>query len=118
MKDNKPKKMPMPVKLILCLVDRGDGKIIEMYLNDHHLNGGILLMGKGTAESDIADMFGFGLCDRDIVACLVPVNKLEKTMKDINEITRIEQDKYGLNMILDVQSMASNMLEFLKVAVN
>ena len=39
-------------------------------------------------------------------------------MKDINEITRIEQDKYGLNMILDVQSMASNMLEFLKVAVN
>ena len=59
MKDNKPKKMPMPVKLILCLVDRGDGKNIEMYLNDHHLNGGILLMGKGTAESDIADMFGF-----------------------------------------------------------
>ncbi len=118
MKENKPKKMPMPVKLILCFVDRGDGKNIEMYLNDHHLNGGILLMGKGTAESDIADMFGFGLSDRDIVACLVPVNKLEKTMKDINEITRIEQDKYGLNMVLDVQSMASNMLEFLKVAVN
>ena len=33
---------------------------IEKYLNEHKLLGGIVFNGKGTAESDIADIFGFG----------------------------------------------------------
>lgn len=117
MREKNTKKIPAPAKLLLCIADKGVGKDIENYLNDHRLNAGILLIGKGTAESDIADIFGFGMSDKDIVGCLVPVAKLEKVVADINQITGVETDRYGLNMILDIQSMASNMLEFLNIKV-
>ncbi|MCI5497041.1 MAG: hypothetical protein MR412_00405 [Firmicutes bacterium] len=117
MREKNTKKIPAPVKLLLCIADRGIGKDIENYLNDHELKGGLLILGKGTAESDIADIFGFGLSDKDIVGCLIPINKLDKVVEDINQITGVETDRYGLNMILDIQSMASNMLEFLNIKV-
>ena len=45
------------------------------------------------------------------------MKNLDKTIKDINEITGIEKDEYGLLFVMDLQSASSNLLEVLNVKV-
>ena len=49
--------------------------VFPIILNEKKLNGGIIFQGKGTAESEIADIFGFGLSDKDILAVFIPKSK-------------------------------------------
>lgn len=109
---------PSPIELLLLINDDGMGEEIEKYLNEHKLLGGIVFNGKGTAESDIADIFGFGLSNKDIIAVFIPKAKKDKIIADINEITGVEKDRFGLNMSLDINSISSNLLEFLGVKLD
>lgn len=103
-----------PVKLLLTIVDDGVGDLLEKYYNERNLTGGLVFKGKGTAESEIADLFGFGLSDKDIVAIFVP-SDCEDIVNDVNEITGIERDSYGLNMVLEINSASSNLLDGLGI---
>lgn len=104
-------KQKSPISLLLIFCDKGRGYEVEEYLNKHHLKGGLMIMGKGTAESDVADIFGFGMCDRDIIACIIPSEKQDKILEDVTKITGVEEDSYGLTMLLDIASASSTMLE-------
>jgi hypothetical protein len=109
---------PSPISLILSINDDGMGEVVEKYLNSKNLNGGIVFNGKGTAESEIADIFGFGLSDKDIIAVFVPKNKCPEIIKELNDITGVEKDRYGLNMVLDINSASSNLIEFLGIKID
>ena len=113
----KTTKVPSPMRLLLSIVDDGIGENIERYLNEKHLKGGLIFKGKGTAESEIADIFGFGLSDKDIVACFIPTEKCSKIVDEINDLTGVERDTYGLNMVLDVNSASSNLLDLIGLSV-
>ena len=111
-------KMKSPISLLLGFIDDNVSKDVEKYLSDHDLNAGVVFMGKGTAESDIADIFGFGMSDRAVIACIIPNAKKDQIMKDIIDITGIETDNYGLVMSLKLQSADSNMLSMLNIKVD
>lgn len=113
----KTTKFPSPMKLLLSIVDDGMGDDIERYLNDKKLNGGLMFKGKGTAESDFADLFGFGLSDKDIIAVFIPNEHLDRAVKDINAITGVESNSYGLNLVLDIGSASSNLLDLIGISM-
>ena len=106
-----------PISLLLSIVDDDIALDVEKYLCNNNLNAGIILNAKGTAESEIADIFGFGMNDKSIIACIIPVTKKDKIMSDINTITGVEDDNYGLNMLIKIQSASSNLLELMKIKV-
>ena len=106
-----------PISLLISIIDEEIALEVEKYLSVHKLSAGIIFKGKGTAESEIADIFGFGMSDKSIVACIIPVDKQEKIVADINEITGVESNNYGLNMVIKLQSAASNLLEFMNIKV-
>ena len=106
-----------PISLLLSIVDENVADDLEKYLNEKQLNTGIIFKGKGTAESEIADIFGFGMNDKVIVACIIPVSEKNKILDDINEITGVEKDNYGLNMVLRIQSAGSNILDMMNIKV-
>ena len=109
--------IPSPVSMLLCFIDEDEAKEVEIYLNKHHLDTGIVFMGKGTAESDIADIFGFGMRDKSIVSVIIPNEIKDKVVKDIRQITAIETENYGLIMTLKLGSATSNLLEMMKIKV-
>ena len=104
-----------PVELVVAICDDKKGEEIELYLNSVNLNAGLLFMGKGTAESEIADLFGFGMNNRDIVAVIVPKTKTDKVVKKINEITGIETDSYGLTFVMPLSSASSTLMDLAKI---
>ena len=108
-------KSPMSVLLVICDKDMSDE--VEEYLNKKHLKNGIIFSGKGTSESNIADIFGFGIDDRSIIAVLVPEDKKEKYLEEVTKVTRIEIDNYGLAMLLDVSSASSPLLGLMGIEV-
>lgn len=110
-------KMKSPMSVLISISDSEFSEEIEEYLNKKHLKNGIIFSGKGTSESSIADLFGFGMDDRTILALLVPEDKKEKCLKDITKITRIEIDNYGLAMLLDVSSASSPLLGLMGIEV-
>ncbi len=114
MKENKIK---APIKLLISITDRGEAKEVENYLSSRNLNTGIVFMGKGTAETSLGDIFGFGISDKDVLAVLIPVSKEKEIIHDINDITGIEKDKYGLTFVMPIQSAGSDLLEILGVKV-
>ena len=111
-------KMKSPIELMLSFVDDDVAQDVEQYLSDHKLNAGVVFMGKGTSESEMADIFGFGMSDRAVIACIIPVDKKDKIMSDINKITGIETDRYGLNMCIKLSSADSNVLNMFNIKVD
>ena len=114
----KKEKTPSPLLLLLSINDDGMGEVIEKYLNENGLIGGMFFQGKGTAESEIADIFGFGLSDKDIIAVFIPKENSKQIIDDINIITGVEEDRYGLNIVMEINSISSNLLEFLGIKID
>ena len=104
-----------PIALLMSIIEDDRAKDVEKYLSDNHLSTGISFMSKGTAESDIADIFGFGMNDRVVIVAIIPIAQKDRILADINEITGVEKDTYGLNMILNIQSVSSNLLENMNI---
>lgn len=101
--------------LMLAICDDDKGSDLEDYLNSIGLHNGILFMGKGTANSDIADIFGFGMSDKAIVVALVPESSQEKMLKKVSDFLGIEKDAYGLAMLLEVSSATSSVLDMMGI---
>ena len=111
----KKQKASEKFSLLLAICDDDQGELLEEFLNRKKLKNGILFMGKGTAESEIADLFGFGLSDKVIVATLVPMSGQEKILKDVTDLLEIETNRFGLTMILEVSSASSSILDLMGI---
>ncbi len=107
----KSKPIKAPIELLLIFAERDTSKCLQGYINENGLNAGIVFMGKGTCESTIADIFGFGMSDRDIIACLVPVKEKDRIITQVTELIGIENDKYGLTMLLPLNSASTSILQ-------
>jgi len=103
--------------VLIAICDDEQKQDLEEYLSNKKLKNGLMFMGKGTAESQVADIFGFGLSDKVITALLVPMSKQEKVIKEITDLLRIEVDRYGLTMLLDVSSASSVVLEMMGIEI-
>lgn len=67
----KKQKVKSPFEIMVAIVDRGDGDKVSELLEQNHIQQTVTLQGTGTADSEVAELFGFGVVERDIVVCLV-----------------------------------------------
>ena len=101
--------------IMLAICDDEQRDALESFLKIKHLKNTMFFKGKGTAESEIADIFGFGLSDRVISATLVPESGQEKLVKELSDDLGLEKDSYGLAMLLDINSASSVVLDMLGI---
>ena len=97
--------------VLLAICDNEQEDILEEFLTKHKLGAGLIFMGKGTAESNIADIFGFGLSDKLISCVLVPEHSQEKLILELTDALGIEKDHYGLTMLLETSSATSVVMD-------
>ena len=104
--------------VMLAICDNEQRDVLENFLKIKRLKNTMFFKGKGTAESEIADIFGFGLSDRIISATLVPESGQEKLLKELSDELGIEKDKYGLALLLDINSASSVVLDMMGIKYN
>lgn len=107
----KKEKVVDKFSVMLAICDNEQEDILQAYLTKHKLGAGVIFMGKGTAESSIADIFGFGLSDKLITCVLVPEHSQEKLIMELTEVLGIEDDHFGLTMLLETSSATSVVMD-------
>ena len=105
------------VSILIAVCDNEKVGVLEEFLTKKKLKNGLIFMGKGTAESQIADIFGFGLSDKLITALLIPRSTQEKVQKSLTDALGIEKDSYGLTMLLETSSASSVILDMMGIDI-
>ncbi len=84
------------VKLMVAIVDRGNGQKISAILQEEHLPVQVIFLGLGTASSEILDYFGLGETEKDIFICVVPEVKADRLMPFIAEKMHMKKPGSGI----------------------
>lgn len=101
--------------VLISICDDEKKEELDEYLTHKRLKNGLMFMGKGTAESEIADIFGFGLSDKVITVLLVRESRQDKIAKDLSDFLGIETDSFGLVMVLETSSASTVVLDKLGI---
>lgn len=73
---------PIPLKLLVTIVDRGKGQRAADLYRSHGLHFECLCMGLGTASSKLLDYFGLAETEKDVVLTLIPAPAVARVIRD------------------------------------
>lgn len=73
------------MKLMVSIVERGQGKVLTNIYEKRHLNCHFLSVGRGTASSELLDVLGFGSTERTLVMTLGAERAVDQLMYDLTE---------------------------------
>ncbi len=81
-------KIKAPFEILVAIVDHGEGNKVVELLEQNHITHILSTQGKGTTKSELADLFGFGMVERDIIFCLIDEDRskalVELVYTDLN----------------------------------
>ncbi len=71
------------IKLITCIVDRGIGKMVIKLCKEEGISSGLLMHGRGTADSEMLAMLGLGENEKDIIMISIGESKSSAILERI-----------------------------------
>lgn len=108
----KSKKSPLDV--LFCIVAKGQSEHVLQLMTTIGAFNSIVFMGHGTANSQVADLFGFGIEEREIILSFIDSSLSKKFLKLVNKIMGFDEQKHsGLAFTIKLASMEKNALEYL-----
>lgn len=109
------KKKNYPLQLLTCITYRGDVKNVEKIFDKFNLSEHCVLMGKGTAESAIGDLFGFGVIDRDVTCAIVDSQTSKIIVEELDKTFNFSNSHNGICFCIPVDAISSDLLTFLNL---
>ncbi|MDX9871651.1 MAG: P-II family nitrogen regulator [Clostridia bacterium] len=101
------------IKLLVTIVDRGNGpKIAEIYKQEH-LYFHFLCFGLGTASSEILDYLGIGETEKDVVITLTPHGKIPALLALVSEKMKLKKPGHGIAFTLPISGIGNIMSQLL-----
>jgi nitrogen regulatory protein PII len=106
--------LPKKIKLLITIVDRGNGEKIAELLRENNVIYNMILLGNGTAKSEILDYLGLGRTEKDIVLSVVNDEDIDNILKNFNEKMNMSEPGNGVAFTIPISSVDSSMaLEFI-----
>ena len=88
------------VKLLVAIVDRGEGSAVAEVYRNHQLPYEYLCMGRGTANSKVLDYLGLSETRKDVVLSFAPASRVREAMHAID--VRFELSRPGHGILFSV----------------
>ena len=92
----------MNYKLVVCIVPNDCGNLITTTAVSAGAGGGTILMGKGTAASNILQLLGLGDTSKEITFTLVEETLLQNVRSAILASTEDKKSHFGVMFNLDI----------------
>ena len=92
-------------KLLTTIVARGKGDKVVAMLNKKEIMFNLIILGEGTADSDILDYLGIGEIDKDVVLSIVAEEKIEEVLKELRENMNFSLPGKGIAFVLNVSNV-------------
>ena len=84
------------IELIIAIVDRGKGKNIVDIFQKHHVHRHFIILGMGTATSEIMDYLGLGEPEKDVVLSLAPRVGVMHLLEAVNTEMQLKRPGRGV----------------------
>ena len=95
------------MKLILSIVERGQGAAILRLYRKWHVPIHLQCAGKGTATSEIMDILGLGSSEKDVVVSLAAASAARKLLYDMDNDLRGHTGGAGIVVCVPVSGLNS-----------
>ena len=95
-----------PMKLIVSIVERGQGRNMIEVFNGQKLTHHLQCAGKGTATSEIRDLLGLDGVEKDVVFTVGKGTMVNQVMRDLNHELRGAARSRGIVFDMKLTAMA------------
>lgn len=85
-----------PIKLITCIVNRGDGETVTELCAREGISCSVMLRGRGTADNAMLTMLGLGESEKDIVMLTVGQSRQGEIMEKLAVTLHLNERGKGL----------------------
>lgn len=94
------------LKMLITIVDRDKGQTAVDIL----VKGGVLfhriVLGRGTAQTEILDLLGLGVTQKDIIFSVLPEYKTEKVLRRLKNTLQFDNPGHGIAFSIPISSVA------------
>lgn len=97
--------MPDHISIMVTIVDRGNGKKAAKLFDSLNVGDSVIMMGKGTANSEILDYLGLGETQKDIVMTPLCADKISEAIEMLREKIQLEKHGNGIAMTIPISSI-------------
>ena len=97
------------VKALITIVNRGSGERISTFMNRKYPQASFLVMGEGTASSEIMDLLGLDTSDKDVVFSLVGPHELSSMLNEISGKKFMKSAGAGIAFTIPLNGIGSLM---------
>ena len=111
----KKKTISAPFELMITIVERGNSNKVVEILKTHDCTFNLVTLGEGTAQSEAADIFGFGIVEREVILSLVNPLMTDKILKTLNEVLELSKPRKGIAMTIPSNAASNLMLDILGI---
>ncbi len=109
------KTISAPFELLITIVQRGKSEKVREILKMHDCPDNLVTLGEGTAKSEAADIFGFGIVDRDIIWSLINPIMSDKILQSINDALDLDKPGRGITLTIPANAASNLMLDILGI---
>lgn len=103
-----------PIDLLFVVTNSDAVEKLNEILNRYKLNNNLAIFANGTVDSEIVDLFGFGILNRMLTTSIIQTSKSQELLKNISDELGFETEegkgiaftvpinsieKYGLNIL-------------------
>jgi len=96
------------MKLLVSIVERGQGKSLVKLYGKHHVDCNFLSVGRGTASSELLDVLGFGSTERTVVFSWGAAAVVNQLMYELEE--GLEEAAYYKGIVFDISLTGLNQI--------
>lgn len=97
--------MKQTIKAMVTIAERGHGNDIAALYAQKKVSCHYHCVGRGTASSELLDLFGFGTAERDILLSLAPGREIDLLLQELRDVWRTRVPTRGIAFSLPVRAM-------------
>lgn len=98
-----------PIKLITCIVNRGDGETVTELCAREGISCSVVLRGRGTADNAMLTMLGLGESEKDIVMLTVGQSRQGEIMEKLAVTLHLNERGKGIAFAIPFSGLASQL---------
>ncbi len=94
------------VKLLVSIVNTGDGQNIVDVINDFSISLNYTVQGTGTARSSVLDYLGIGTTEKEVIFAVIPENDEEAILREIRTKMSLYLVGKGISFTLPLSAVS------------
>lgn len=92
--------------LIITIINRGLAYPVVYLIEKHGVSGQFIQRAEGTAKKDVLDMLGMENNAKDVIYSMVPDNKYEEVLKDLDNFLTEDRKTKGIAFSIPFDTIA------------